>query len=211
MHKTYHPKSAQKTIISDNISAMNTPVNNNQSLTIAVVLDKGWKGTKTFPLNLKTKNKNINFFIIIIAKNSEEFSLETVVTHEAPHTKSHYYIRSILLDNSKIAYKGLLSIKKTAKSSESYLSHHSLLLSENTKVETIPSLEIEANDASAGHSASMGKIDEDAMFYFLSRGIDEKTSKKILIKAFLEKDFDKIEDEKAKKILDEKITKILRC
>ncbi|MEK7547424.1 MAG: SufD family Fe-S cluster assembly protein [Patescibacteria group bacterium] len=203
-------KPAQKTIISDDISCMNTFTNDDQPLTIVAVLDKGWKGTKTFSLNLKNKNKNVNFFIIIIAKNSEEFSFNTEVIHEAPNTKSHYYIRSILLDNSKVTYKGLLSIKKTAKSSESYLSHHSLLLSQNAKVETIPSLEIEANDASAGHSASMGKIDDEMMFYLLSRGIDEKTSKDILIKAFLEKDFDKIEDENAKKILDEKIEKILK-
>ncbi len=188
---------------------MNTFIKDNQHITVAAVLDKGWKNTKTFSLNLKDKNKNVNFVIIIIAKNSEKFSFETTVIHEAPDTKSHYYIRSILLDNSKIAYKGLLSIKKTAKSSESYLSHHSLLLSQNTKVETIPSLEIEANDASAGHSASMGKLDDEMLFYLLSRGIDEKTSKKILIKAFLEKDFDKIEDENAKKILDKKIEKIL--
>ncbi|OGJ42856.1 hypothetical protein A3I58_01780 [Candidatus Peregrinibacteria bacterium RIFCSPLOWO2_02_FULL_39_10] len=83
------------------------------------------------------------------------------------------------------------------------------MLSQNAKVETIPSLEIETNDASAGHAASMGKIDDEMLFYLLSRGINEKTGKKILIKAFLEKDFDKIEYENTKKILDEKIEKIL--
>ncbi|OGJ42936.1 hypothetical protein A3B60_04000 [Candidatus Peregrinibacteria bacterium RIFCSPLOWO2_01_FULL_39_12] len=207
MQNSTHPKSVKKVIVSDNISCMN--IKDIRPLTIAAVLDKGWKNTKTFSLNLKDKNKNINFVIIIIAKNSEEFSFKTTVIHEAPNTKSHYFIRSVLLDDSKVAYKGMLSIKKTAKSSESWLSHHSLLLSQNAKVETIPSLEIETNDASAGHAASMGKIDDEMLFYLLSRGINEKTGKKILIKAFLEKDFDKIEDENTKKILDEKIEKIL--
>ena len=207
MQNSTHPKSVKKVIVSDNISCMN--IKDIRPLTIAAVLDKGWKNTKTFSLNLKDKNKNINFVIIIIAKNSEEFSFKTTVIHEAPNTKSHYFIRSVLLDDSKVAYKGMLSIKKTAKSSESWLSHHSLLLSQNAKVETIPSLEIETNDASAGHAASMGKIDDEMLFYLLSRGINEKTGKKILIKAFLEKDFDKIEYENTKKILDEKIEKIL--
>ena len=72
------------------------------------------------------------------------------------------------------------------------------MLSKDAKAKTIPSLEIKANDVKAGHSATIGKVDKDLLFYLQSRGINKKLGEKLLIRGFLEADLQKIHDEKTR-------------
>lgn len=139
--------------------------------------------------------------ILTIGKAEDVFSFETLSEHCAERTKGYFRVRSILADHAKVDYEGRLIIRPQAKLADTHLAHHSLLLSPNAKVRTIPSLEIEANDVRAGHSATIGKVDDELLFYLESRGIDRKAAKALLVKSFLEGDLKEVSDEKVRDLL----------
>ena len=84
-------------------------------------------------------------------------------------------------------------------------------MSEFAKVNTIPSLEIEANDVKAGHAVTIGGIDEEMLFYLQSRGIEKDSAIKLLIKGFLVSDVSMVEDEKAREMVIGKVERIVSC
>jgi Fe-S cluster assembly protein SufD len=191
----------QKTLLLEKLEDMKIILEKDSHLTFVTLLKKGWDKTKKLDFTLKGKNSCLNFISIIIAKDSNNFEFETTSNHLAPHTKSFYQIRSVLYDKARINYKGTLIIAKKAQHTETHLSHDNLSFSKEAKIQTIPSLEIEADNVHAGHSATIGKIDKNQLFYMASRGINRKTSEKILTESFLKKDFDKITDQKIKQFI----------
>ncbi|MEI6477564.1 MAG: SufD family Fe-S cluster assembly protein [bacterium] len=110
--------------------------------------------------------------------------LRTEVIHHAPATQAETDIRTVAYDNSQPHYEGLIRIEKPAQGSESYLSHHSLLLGEGSHSWTLPSLEILADQVKCSHAATVRTLNEEDLFYPRSRGISEATAEKMLIDAF---------------------------
>jgi len=80
----------------------------------------------------------------------------------------------------------MIKIGKNAKASESYLAGHAILLDKGAKSDSIPGLEIETNEVKATHSASVAQMDEDQMFYLMSRGYSKEGARKVIIDGFLE-------------------------
>ncbi|MDG7053998.1 MAG: SufD family Fe-S cluster assembly protein, partial [Nitrososphaerota archaeon] len=94
--------------------------------------------------------------------------------------------KSILKDNSKSLFKGMIRIKEHASKSKSYLSGRSILLDKGAKSESIPGLEIFTNDVKATHSASVAQIDEEQIFYLQTRCLSRGESERIIVEGFLE-------------------------
>ncbi len=130
-----------------------------------------------------------------MATNKENFNFETLSNHYSPETNAYYYTRATQLDKSKVRYRGSLNIKPKAQLTDSYLAHHTLMLSDKARTETIPSLEIEADDVKAGHAATIGQVDEEILHYMTSRGIDDKSAKDLMIKGFMEAELHMIPSE----------------
>ncbi|MBT4916883.1 hypothetical protein HN709_02960 [Candidatus Peregrinibacteria bacterium] len=198
-----------KLIITDKIPDKTIRVKKGETLGYVAIINKGWEEKKTLTFHFEEKNATVHFLAIIIGKKEEKFPFETVSLHETPNTNAYYTIRSALFDKSEIDYKGSLNIRKEAQLTNSYLAHHTLMLSDKAKTHTVPCLEIEADDVKAGHAATIGQVDEDLVFYLKSRGIDKKEGQAMLIKGFLEAEIDKIPDKKAQNYIMNKIEEYL--
>lgn len=183
-------------------------LNKNSNLTLVALLKKGWSNTRKLYFDFKGENSILNFIGIIVAKNNDSFSFETVSSHKIPNTKSFYDIHGVSFDKSTVDYKGKIIITKKAQHTDAHLDHHSLIFSKEAKIFTLPSLEIEANNVHAGHAATIGKINEDEIFYMGSRGIPQALAKNLLTESFLKAGLSKIKDQKIKQFVIDQLKSI---
>ncbi len=125
----------------------------------------------------------------------QKFDLVSDLTHKASHTKGRILSNSVLKDNAQSIFKGMIRIGNDAKNASAYLAGHSILLSPNAKADAIPGLEILTNEVKATHSASVAQIDDDQVFYMMTRGLPEDEAKKFIVLGFLEPGISRIESE----------------
>lgn len=203
------PANSEEVIFTHTLNSSEINIGKNSNLTFVALINKGWQETQTLNFNFKNKGATLNFLALIIGTDEETFAFTTFSNHTTTNTNAYYTIRSALFDKSKIDYKGNLIIKAKAQITDSYLAHHSLMLSKDAKVETIPSLEIEADDVKAGHAATMSAIDDEMLFYLSSRGLDKRTAKQLLIRNFFEIDLGIIPDEDLRQKISAEIEKNL--
>lgn len=115
-------------------------------------------------------------------KQHYDFSMNSV--HEAPDTVSDMLTKGVLSDHAKSIYRGTIKIAKQAPRSNGYQKEDTLLLSDKAEIDSIPKLEIDTNDVKCSHGAAIGQIDEDKLFYMMSRGISEDLAKKKIVEGF---------------------------
>ncbi len=140
-------------------------------------------------LNLAGQGASAQLGTMFLTSNEENVSLNTVVNHVAPSTTSKVNIYGALKDKSKAISTGNIKIEKTGQKTNAFLASHALLLDKNARAESIPALEIEANDVKAGHSASTTKLSQEELFYCRSRGLEEREAEKIIVFGFLQRAF----------------------
>jgi Fe-S cluster assembly protein SufD len=116
----------------------------------------------------------------------EVVQLTTEVQHNVPHTNSQTVVRSIAAGRGRGRYFGNIRIAKHAHGSEASLRDDTLLIGKDAKIDAIPALEIGANDVKAFHGATVGAIDEEHIFYLMSRGIERDASEKLIALGFFE-------------------------
>ncbi len=145
---------------------------------------------------LKGEGAQLRCYLITLGKGGDNQNLKTIVEHSAKNTSAEMIIKSLQLDSSSLDYSGSIVIPPASDNTISFLRHDVLLLSKDAKIRTIPALEIETDDVKASHSVSIGKLDEEDMFYLESRGFDSNDAKKLLMKAFIEEILGKFPDNK---------------
>lgn len=143
-------------------------------------------------VNLDTPDTLAEILVMIAGEKEEKYNFGITVIHNAPRTKSRIYVRSVMKDSSSVEFTGIAKINKIADFSDTDLSHHTLLLSENSRTNTLPAMEIISNTAKGNHAATIGQINEEILFYMESRGIDEVQAKKLIAKNFLKADINKL-------------------
>lgn len=107
----------------------------------------------------------------------------TKVIHEAPKTKSFTLLRGVFRNTSIFENDGLVKIAKGAVGSDGYFASK-ILLFDNAKGKSIPSLEIDENDLKAGHASTVGRPDAEQIFYLRSRGLSEKEAVELIVTGF---------------------------
>jgi Fe-S cluster assembly protein SufD len=178
-------------------------------VTVVAFLTEGWEQLAKIKLHFEGQGAELLFLVFIIGKGKNSFIFETDSLHTVPNTKAKYLVKCAMFDQSFADYKGNLIIAKSAPETEVYLAHHTLLLSPEAHTKTIPALEIEADEVKAGHAATLGKVDEDLMFYLMSRGFSAKEAERMLVDAFFNDQLALIEDEDLREILLQNILKQL--
>jgi len=138
---------------------------------------------------------------IINLTNSQHHEIKTNINHLAENTKSYQLIKSVLNDNAKGIYQGKIYVDSKAQKTNGYQLSKALLLSENTEFDGKPELEIYADDVKCSHGATSGNLDEDAIFYLMSRGLSNQQSKELLINGFLMDAVEKITDIEIKDLI----------
>jgi Fe-S cluster assembly protein SufD len=116
----------------------------------------------------------------------EVVQLTTEVQHNVPHTTSQTVVRSIAAGRGRGRYFGNIQIAAHAHGSEASLRDDTLLIGKDAKIDAIPALEIAANDVKAFHGATVGAIDEEHIFYLMSRGIERDAAEKLIALGFFE-------------------------
>jgi Fe-S cluster assembly protein SufD len=138
---------------------------------------------------------------IINLTNSQHHEIKTNINHLAENTKSYQLIKSVLNDNAKGIYQGKIYVDSKAQKTNGYQLSKALLLNESTEFSGKPELEIYADDVKCSHGATSGNLDEDAIFYLMSRGLSHQQSKELLINGFLMDAVEKITDAEVKDLI----------
>lgn len=123
---------------------------------------------------------------IIFGNEKQLFDISSNLDHRGFSTRGRVMVKSVMKDESKSLFKGMIKIRKDAKTSESYLAGHAILLNKGAHSDAIPGLEIETNEVKATHSASVSQIDEDQIFYLMCRGLDRESAKREIVHGFVE-------------------------
>jgi len=138
--------------------------------------------------------------IHLLSKNKHH-EIRTNTNHLYENTKSYQLIKSVIDDNSKSVYQGKIYVDSKAQKTDGYQLSKAVLLNEQAEFNAKPELEIYADDVKCSHGSASGSLDEDSIFYLMSRGLDKKTAKELLINGFLLDVVEKITDEEIKKLL----------
>src|SRR5205823_241333 len=118
---------------------------------------------------------------IFFTDHDQRYSLNTLSNHAAIATNAETLVKGVLTDESRVEFIGMIRVQPKAQQTASFLSDHTLLLSQKCRAESIPSLEIGANEVSASHGATTGKIDEEQLFYLIVRGIPPEEAERIIV------------------------------
>jgi Fe-S cluster assembly protein SufD len=122
----------------------------------------------------------------------QHFDLHTLQKHQAMHTTSDLLIKSALKDRARSVYQGLIQVAPGAQRTDAYQANRNLLLSDTARADSIPGLEILANDVRCTHGATIGTVDADEMFYLMSRGLPESAAERLIVEGFFAPVLDRI-------------------
>ncbi|MBE0692626.1 MAG: Fe-S cluster assembly protein SufD [Aquamicrobium sp.] len=128
-----------------------------------------------------------------------------VLDHSAPHATSTEIVRNVATGKAHGVFQGQIRVAQIAQKTDARMACNTLLLSDDAEFSTKPELEIFADDVACGHGATMTEIDRDHLFYLMARGVEEKTARGLLIKAFLAEIVEELEDEALVAALEEKL------
>lgn len=159
-------------------------------------------------LNGQNANADINGAYILAGE--EKLENRVFIDHAYPECDSNQLFKGILDDNSKGAFTGKILVRKDSQKTNAFQSTKNILLHENAKMAMNPFLEIYADDVKCSHGASVGEIDEDALFYLQARGISKQEAKTILLRSFVLEILEKISNESYRNYVSEKIVERLK-
>lgn len=137
-------------------------------------------------VNLVEPGAHVDLHGLYFVDGKRHTDVHTRVDHRAPHTTSDEEYRGIVTGRGRAVFNGKAVIHPDAQKTDVKQANANLLLSPQAEVDTKPELEIYADDVKASHGATVGQLDENAMFYLLSRGIDKDSAKAMLTFAFAE-------------------------
>ena len=118
-----------------------------------------------------------------------------VLDHAVPNTASTELVRNVVTDRAHGVFQGRINVHQYAQKTDAKMACNTLLLSDDGEFSTKPELEIFADDVQCGHGATVTEIDRNHLFYLMARGVDEKSARALLVKAFLAEVIEEMEDE----------------
>ena len=138
---------------------------------------------------------------IFSLKNNQQHEIRSTVNHLVENTKSYQLIKSVLGKNSKAVYQGRIYVDSKAQKTDGYQLSKAILLDETSEFNAKPELEIYADDVKCSHGSASGSLNEDSIFYLMSRGLNYKQSKELLINGFMLDVVEKITDSEIKNLI----------
>ena len=115
----------------------------------------------------------------------QHFDFNTSQDHIEPNTGSDLLYKGALDGNSRAVFRGIIRVHKDAQRSDAYQTNRNLLLSNGARADSLPNLEIEADDVKCSHGATVGELDSEAKFYLMSRGLDLVQAERLVVQGFL--------------------------
>jgi Fe-S cluster assembly protein SufD len=121
---------------------------------------------------------------LFFANKRQHFDLDTQQNHNAPDTVSDLLYKGALKDNARSVWQGLIKAQQDSQRFDGFQANRTLLLEKTARADSIPGLEIEADDVRCTHASTVGQIDEQEVFYLMSRGILRETALKMVVEGF---------------------------
>ena len=147
---------------------------------------------------------------LTVAAGEQEYDQRTLQTHQAPHTSSNLLYKNALLEKAKTIFSGLIVVEPDAQKTDAYQSNRNLMLSDLAEANSLPGLEIQANDVRCTHGATSGRIDREQEFYLQARGIRPAQADELIIFGFFEEVLNKLESESLHEALRDLIARKLK-
>ncbi|HUF38625.1 MAG TPA: Fe-S cluster assembly protein SufD [Anaerolineales bacterium] len=153
----------------------------------------GTRLTKAFSdLNLEGEGSSGRMSGFYFTDKDQHLDLDTQQNHHAPHTTSDLLFKGALKGESRSVWQGMIYVAPKAQKTDGYQANRNLVLEKTARADSIPGLEILADDVRCTHGATIGKIDPDHMFYLRSRGIPEREAQRLVVEGFFAPIMDRI-------------------
>ena len=175
---------------------------NKNSVAESFILSMGSKFAKhEIVCNLNEKYSSAFINGVIKLNDARHHEIKTNVNHLAENTKSYQLIKSVLDDKSKGIYQGKIFVDSKAQKTDGYQLSKALLLNASAEFDGKPELEIYADDVKCSHGSASGSLDEDSIYYLMSRGLDYNQSKELLINGYIMEVIEKITETEVKGLI----------
>ncbi len=142
---------------------------------------------------------------IFFAERQEHLDVFAVDLHETGPSGGDVHWRGAASGSSRASFEGLIQIDPGAQQTHTYLQIHSMMLSPKARIDAIPSVLVSADDVSASHGGTVGELDEDAIFYMQSRGLDRPAAVRVIVEGFFEPLIAELQDEPLQELVRAKI------
>lgn len=166
------------------VSRVYNEVRRDGSLHASTVALGGWQIKSDIQTNLKEPGSKSDIRGVVLGAGSERYSFNTIQDHIAPDTSSTINFRVALKDSASSAYLGTIRVSKEGQRTDSYQSNKNLLLGSNAHADSIPKLEILADDVKCAHGATVGPADKEQIFYLMSRGLSSLEAEELIVTGF---------------------------
>jgi Fe-S cluster assembly protein SufD len=221
-NNTVHHYSIQKDAILKKFSINNGSINSyNYHLTKSKSYTNSVFENFLFSLNAKLIKNDIHCDLLepfsscfvnsaLLLNNNQHQELKTDVNHIHENCKSSQLVKSVLFDESSGTFQGKIFVDQNAQKTNGYQLSKALILSEKSEFNSKPELEIYADDVKCSHGSTSGNIDENSLFYLMSRGISRDDANKMIIKGFLNEAIETITESNVKSLILELFSKRLK-
>ena len=158
--------------------------------TTAAIGSRLAKVNQTVALTGEGANCQVNG--VMFTEGKQHLAYHTLQHHEAAHCRSDFLYKSALQDNSRTVWRGMIKVDKDAQKTDGYQRNDNLLLSANARADSIPGLEIEADDVRCTHGSTSGRVNDELVFYAQNRGFTRREAVRMIVTGFFQQVFDRI-------------------
>ena len=182
--------------------SFNNIVQNKNTISEIFILSSGSNFFKS-EINCNLKGEHSSAFVngIFSLDKNKHHEIRTTINHLTENTKSYQLIKSVLEDSSKAVYQGKIYVNSVAQKTDGYQLSKAILLNKDSEFNAKPELEIYADDVKCSHGSASGSLDEDSIFYLMSRGLNYNQARELLINGFLLDVVEKITDSEIKNLI----------
>ncbi len=175
---------------------------NKNTISETFILSSGSNFFKS-EVNCNLKGEHSSAFVngIFSLDKYKHHEIRTIVNHLTENTKSYQLIKSVLEDSSKAVYQGKIFVNSDAQKTDGYQLSKAILLNKDSEFNAKPELEIYADDVKCSHGSASGSLNEDSIFYLMSRGLNYNQARELLINGFLLDVVEKITDSEIKNLI----------
>lgn len=183
----------------------NAEIGKNAKLTL-FIMNEGGKLVRQ-EIRVKTVGEGADFQLrgVNLLSGNTHTDVTMVLDHAVPHTGSRELVRNIVTGNAHGVFQGRINVHQPAQKTDAKMACNTLLLSDDGEFDTKPELEIFADDVVCGHGATVTEIDRNHLFYLMARGVDEKSARGLLVKAFLAEVIEELEVEPVVEALEKRL------
>ncbi|MEE2825536.1 MAG: Fe-S cluster assembly protein SufD [Planctomycetota bacterium] len=147
---------------------------------------------------------------VMFTEKKQHLSYHTLQQHKAPHCTSDFLYKAALQDTSRTVWRGMIKVDEGAQKTDGFQRNDNLLLSHQARADSIPGLEIEADDVRCTHGSTSGRVDEELIFYARSRGFTRKEAVQMIVTGFFQQVFDRVTIESVREALGLAISRRVR-